>query len=301
MNRHQRTLVALSDSPTDQGLVRYAQLQAKLGFARHYHFVHVRTPAQIAGDARPESQILRTMEELVGEHFGSANSRVTTSCHVLTGVRVDQLLEFISAQRCDLVLLGHRKDRSGQRSLARRLAMIAPSSVWMVPEGAPLTLSEIMAPTDLSDHSADSVHVAADIAKGAGLKRCVVTHIFSDPAIIRYDEHDDEVRKNEQAAFDKFIGPIDCQGIDMQPYFMEGYNIAHTILHAAKEYGSDLLVMSTRGRSRAASILLGSVTSQVMTESPIAILAVKHFGAMMNLFQALKESRIWTQNDPKTN
>ena len=301
MIRHQRTLVALSATPTDRALVSYARLLAKMGFARHYHFVHVRTPAQIVDDPQQDSQIFRMCENLVGELFGNPRPEVSASCHVLVGVRVDQLIEFISAQCCDLVLLGHRKDRSGQRSLARRLAMIAPCSVWMVPEGAPLSIAEIMAPADLSDHSADGVQVAASIARAARLPRCVVTHVFSDPSIIRYDEHDEEICNNKQAAFAKFIAPIDRHGVEMEPFFMEGNNVARTILHAAERYASDLLVMSTRGRSRAASILLGSVTSQVMTESPIAVLAVKHFGAMMNLFQALKESQFWSQRDPKTN
>ncbi len=301
MNRNQRTLVALSGTEADRALVRYARLLAERGFARHYHFLHVRTPAQIAGDPQQDREIMRSCENAVDELFGQPRPDVTFSCHVIVGVRVDQLIDFIASQRCDMVLLGHRKDRSGQRSLARRLAMVAPCSVWMVPEGAPITISEVMAPSDLSDHSADSVHVAAAIAKGAGLSRCVVTHVFSDPSVIRYDDHDSEIRNNEQKAFEKFIAPIDCHGIDMQPFFLEGNNIAGTILHAAQRYATDLLVMSTRGRSRAASILLGSVTSQVMTEAPIAVLAVKHFGAMMNLFQALKESHIWTQPDTKTN
>lgn len=301
MNRHQRTLVALSATPTDQALVGYARMLASLGFARHYHFAHIRTPAQSAGEAPANSCLLHECEKLVDEQFGQPRPDVSSSCHVQEGVRVDSLIEFISEQRCDLVLLGHRKNRSGQRSLARRLAMIAPCSVLMVPEGAPQSISEVMAPVDFSDHSADSVQVAAAIARAAGLRRCVVTHVFSDPSIIRYDEHTDEIRRSEQAAFEKFIAPVDCHNLEMAPYFLEGNDVAHTILHAAERYRSDLLVMSTRGRSRAASILLGSVTSQVMTESPIAVLAVKHFGAMMNLFQALKESHFWTQRDPKTN
>lgn len=301
MYRHQRTLVALSGTPTDRAVVSYARLFAALGFTRHFHFVHVRTPSQIVGDSRDEASVLRACKELVGEVFTGPLPNVSTSCHVLVGVRVDQLIEFIVNQQCDMAVLGHRKARSGQRSLARRLAMIASCSVLMVPEGAPIAISEVMAPVDFSDHSADSAQVAAAIAQAAGLRRCVVTHVFSDPSVIRYDDHTDEIRRNEQAAFDEFIAPLDRHGVQLRPYILEGNNVAGTILHAAKQRSTDLLVMSTRGRSRAASTLLGSVTNQVMIESPIAVLVVKHFGAMMNLFQALQERRFWTHEGPKTN
>ncbi|MBM3994726.1 MAG: universal stress protein [Planctomycetes bacterium] len=300
MNRHQRTLVALSATPADRAVVSYARLFASLGFARHYHFVHVRTP-DAASESKKAADVLRECEALVAEVFGKPNDDVSSSCHVLTGERLDELIEFITAQRCDMVLMGHRKESSGLGSLALRLVMIGPCSVLMIPEGAPVAISEIMAPADFSDHSADSVQVAACIAQAAQIPRCVVTHVFSDPAILRYEEHTAAIRRNEQAAFDRFIEPINSHGVEMVPYFLEGNNVAGTILYAAERYGSNLLVMNTRGRSRAASILLGSVTSQVMTESPIAVLAVKHFGAMMNLFQALKESMFWTQPDLKTN
>lgn len=301
MYRHQRTLVALSGTAADRAVVRYARLFASLGFTRHFHFVHVRTPSQIVSDPQDEASVLRMCESLVREAFDPPLPNVSTSCHVLVGVRVDQLLEFITNQRCDMAILGHRKARSGQRSLARRLAMIAPCSVLMVPEGAPVSITEIMAPVDFSDHSADSVEVAAAVAKAAGLRRCVVTHVYSDPAVIRYDDHDAEVRRNERAAFREFFTPIDRQGVEMTPHFLEGNNVAGTILHAAKQFSVDLLVMSTRGRSRAAAILLGSVTNQVIIESPVAVMAVKHFGSMMNLFGALKEGRFWTHPGPKTN
>jgi hypothetical protein len=35
---------------------------------------------------------------------------------VLEGVRVDKVIEFITTERCELALVGHRKSRSGQRS-----------------------------------------------------------------------------------------------------------------------------------------------------------------------------------------
>jgi nucleotide-binding universal stress UspA family protein len=87
----------------------------------------------------------------------------------------------------------------------------------------------------------------------------------------------------------------------IEPIFAEGNNIAGTILYTAEQRGADLLVMNTRGRSPAAAILLGSVVTQGIVETKVAILVVKHFGAMMNLFQALQQSQFWARHNPKTN
>ena len=45
--------------------------------------------------------------------------------------------------------------------------------------------------------------------------------------------------------------------------------------------------MGTRGRSRSAAILLGSVTEETIIETGLPLLAVKHFGARMGVLQAL--------------
>ena len=71
------------------------------------------------------------------------------------------------------------------------------------------------------------------------------------------------------------------------PIFREGINVAHTIHRVAREQNVDLKVMATRGRSRSATILLGSVTEGVIIEARTPVLVVKHFGARLSLLQVL--------------
>src|SRR6185369_999220 len=112
--------------------------------------------------------------------------------HVARGVRLDQLLGLAAKHERDLIVLGHRKQRSGRRSLARRLAMLAPSSVWLVPQDSLTQIRSILVPTDFSSHSADSLSVAAAIARAVGLSECRAAHVFFDPSTVRYDEHFDD-------------------------------------------------------------------------------------------------------------
>ena len=118
--------------------------------------------------------------------------------------------------------------------------MVAPASVWLIPEGSPSKIEEILVPIDFSDHSADALAVAANIARllRAGTIRAV--HVFFDPSTIRYDEHVEEIRGQEEAAFARFIKPIDRQGVEVEPVFIEGTRTAHDILNLADRSGTDL-------------------------------------------------------------
>lgn len=301
MHRNQRTLIAISGAFSDRRLVEYAARFAELGFARHYHLVHVRTASQAVDMSRQKNELMEYMEELLNNHFKCDRAATSASCHVLEGDRIDKLIEFGIDQRCDLTILGHRTERTGERRMARRLALVGPGSVLMLPELASPTISSIMVPVDFSEHSADSVRVAASIAKAAGVAECILTHIYSDTSSIHFDEHKIGLEREERNHFSEFISKIENHGVKLTPYLLEGNKIAESIVYAALEHKSDLIVINTRGRNTAASILLGSVTSQVLIQSPVAVLAVKHFGSMLNLFQVLRENQFWTNRGPKTN
>jgi SulP family sulfate permease len=301
MIQFQRITVPLSLSESDAGLLRYAALVSDLGITSEIRCVHILTPARAESTADTPGDVQRRMEAEVALHFGAAAEDVAVSCHVVEGNRVDRLVEFSIEHRADLILLGHRKSRTGRRSLAQRLAMVTPCSVWLVPEGSADRITRIMAPVDFSDHSADSLGVATALARLVGLDACEALHVHFDPSTVRYDEQVEANRGLEKAAFSAFLGDVNTHGVDIDPTFMESSQPAEAILRRAALTQTDLIVMSTRGRSVAAAILLGSETAQVMVEATAPVLAVKHFGAHLNLFEALRASKFWARPNLKTN
>lgn len=304
MNRNQRYMIALANTEHDAPLLRYASQLARLHLGREFRFVHVTRSGAHAGEVHALPQEDEATVRLAGEverHFGTPPEGVVTSCHLLGGERVDALLEFATRSRSDVIMLGHRHERSGQRSLARRMAMLSPSSVWLVPEGAPGEIRRVLAPVDFSDHSADALAVAASLASAVHAERCLGLHVYFDDTLLPTPEHVATVRAGKEAAFHQFLARANTPGFKVETRLEEGPFPSRTILRVAREEAADLIVMNTRGRSRAAAVLLGSVTTQVMVESPVAILAVKHFGAAMGLFQVLKEHQFWQPPPPRSN
>lgn len=300
--RFNNVTVPLAMTDEDAELLHYAANLARRQIAEQFTFVHVIPPQQQPIQPKQEAAIKQRIRDEVDKYFDTPVEGLTLNSHVMSGAsRLDKLIEYTVTANSDLILLGHRKGRSGQRSLGRRLAMITKASVWMIPEGTARDIKRIVAPVDFSKASADSLSQATALAKLHGLSEVTALHVYFDSSTIRYEEHVDEVKWHEQHVFEEFVASIETHGISIKPEFIESSVPANAILRKAKELEADLIVMSTRGRSNAATILLGSATSQTMMDSPIPIIAVKHVGDHLNLLDALIASRFWDRPDPKTN
>jgi nucleotide-binding universal stress UspA family protein len=161
----------------------------------------------------------------------------------------------------------------------------------MVPEGSPPTLGRLLVPVDFSDHAADTMRVATSLAQRHGMQEVLALHVYFNQARATFDEYEQILRGKEEEAFRQFMGPINCHGVEVKPVFEEGADVAHTIGHVAERERADLIVMATRGRSRSAAILLGSVTEDVILQAQVPLLVVKHFGARLGVLQALLDRR----------
>lgn len=295
MHRFRRLAVGLSRNESDAPLIRYAAMVCRLGTVEEVSFIHVLSRAaaplpMVVDHAGVQQELLRSVQE----QFSPAPPAVRVTCDVLDGPLTDQLLGYTAQQQIDLLLVGHGRSHSGRRALARRLAMKAPCSVWMVPEDSPPALSKILVPVDFSEHSADTMRVACSMAKLSGATHCYALHVYFNEAVVTYEGYDAVLRGEEEEAWRKFIAPIDCQGVALTPLFEESAQVANAIGRIAEREGVDLIVMGTRGRSRSASILLGSVTEDMIIDTQVPLLAVKHFGARMGVLQALLDRKfLW--------
>ena len=292
-------LVGLTATKADEELLEYARLLSGLTQRLRFRFVHVLGVHSDAGDRAPRvtaSEAFDTISVSVSRFFPETSRDTTVSCHVVEGPRIDRLLEFAVLERSDLILVGHRPGRTGRRSMTRRLAMKGPCSVWVVPAGAPLTISRVMAAVDFSAHSAEALSAATGVCSGARLDRCTSLTIYFNDLTIGWSKLNEEIIRTQRAEWLRFLHPLELHGITVEPVFEEGYGVAGTILAAARRQGADLIVMGTRGRSPSAAVLLGSESEQVIMETRVPVLIVKPVGEREGLLQALLSGKLRTEH-----
>ena len=290
MAPYRKAVLAVPLTDASSGLTDYTAALCRAGIVEAVEVVHV------VPESAPEmSRTIGDLKHAVGDRLQPYRA----SYHVLVGDRTDQILRFSAQHETDLVLLGHRRSHNPRRSLARRLAMKAPCSVWLVPDGSPATISRIIAPVDLSDHSADALREAISIAAAGGVREVTALHVYFDTTVVTYGESAARARSDDRSDLVRFLEEVVDKRVQVVPESVEAPNVAHAIHRLAGERAADLIVMGTRGRSRAASVLLGSETEQALIETNIPIVAVKHFGASRTLLDVLFNRTTWQGDEPR--
>jgi nucleotide-binding universal stress UspA family protein len=300
MQRYQRLMVGLTCPEADGDLIRYAAMIARLDTTREIRFVHVLPMSGNCPIPADYESARARVESAVQPHCADTSGTLQVTCDVLTGPLTDRLLTHVAESHVDLLFVGEHRGPADQRALVRRLAMKAPCSVWFVPDGCRASFHRLLVPIDFSDHSAESLRVAASMARLQGRGECLALHVYFNEAAITYEEYDLVLRGQEEHAYRKFVAPVNCQGVKVRPVFEEGPRVSHVIGQVAAEQHADLIVMGTRGRSRSAAILLGSVTEDVIRETRWPLLAVKHFGARLGVVQALLDRNFWHKGAVRT-
>jgi MFS superfamily sulfate permease-like transporter/nucleotide-binding universal stress UspA family protein len=294
--RFVRVLVPLALDQHDDYLLSYVAHLMKSGMAGYPYFIFVET-AHTRAHLHPGFDPDREIKQSVLQAFGSLEN---ASYQIVKGQsRLDSLVDYVFKNKIDLVVLGHQDHGNSHHSLAQRLAMLCGCSVWMVPENFESRIQRIIAPIDFSLVSADSLTQAAAIAAQYKVPEILAIHVYADESVIRYEEHELIKRGEEQAHFAELLQSVDTHGVRIKPLFIESIRAAEEILREAENYQADLVVISTRGHSKAASILLGSVTSSVMSDAKIPVLAIKHYGAHLSLWQTLLSSHLLNKAEAK--
>lgn len=306
MTGFEQVVVGIGTPDGDAELIAYAAMLARLGGSREVHFAHVAAPTA------PAAAIRSRMRAQVDPRFEGTG--VATSCDVLHGSLTDRLLAYVTERQADLVIIGAKKHKLGAR-----LAMVAPCSVAVVPNHAPATLSHLLVAFDFSDAAARTLGWATGLVAADPTIRCTALHVMTHESTELFADQEDEAEQAETMR--AILADSNRHGVTVEPRLaavcrrtrddgdhdafalpsaVQAIDVAQTILAEAKKYGADCLALSTRGRSRSAAILLGSVTEEVIERSPIPLLVGKQSGENLGLASILL-GRAGRQSGLKTN
>lgn len=293
------TLVAALASPADdKAVIEFASLLARLGCAKELRFVHIVDLRQREPAA---AEIREQLHAVVAARFDAA-ARV--ECDVLRGPVTDRLLAHVTEIEADLVIVGGKR-----RVLGARIAMAGPCSVAVVPETAPARISHIAIAIDFSDAASETLEWATSLAANGPI-RCTAVHVLTHESVdlfAREFAHEEEEEAVQAETMRRIVAWSDRHGVPVEsklvginpsvsingkqrfilPSSIEAVDVATTILAEAAQMGADCVVLSTRGRSASASILLGSVAEKIIQEAGVPLLVHKHCGARLGLVQIL--------------
>lgn len=146
-----------------------------------------------------------------------------------------------------------------------------------------LRLTQILAPTDFSEHSNYALRHAAELARTFGAKLVLLhvvpnealesiskAHIPPHPVDRVYEDLGQEIR--EQYA--KHVPPGVRKTLETEILVLPGVPSLE-IVRTARLKGVDLIMMATHGRTGLSHALVGSVTERVVRKAPCPVLSIR--------------------------
>ena len=279
----------------DETLLAYvASLHRRARGSFRVRLLHALPPADAAalgtGVGQSMAGAVERLEELRRRHFDAG---AVVDWRVQSGAAIDIVLGAAAGWGADVLAVGHRTSARGRRSFSRRLAMKAPGSVLMVPEGSAPETQRIVVGIDLSIHSAHALGMATRIASSLGLPGVVALHAHT-PGVLPLGD----IERGELArTVERFMAPLELHGRRVDTVVIAESGAPATALVAAASQPGDLIVMGTRGHSPAAATLLGSESEHVLADAKGPVLVTKERGRRIGLLRALLDRDIHTEDE----
>tara|TARA_R110002072_G_scaffold79141_5_gene182908 strand:- start:262 stop:822 length:561 start_codon:yes stop_codon:yes gene_type:complete len=137
-------------------------------------------------------------------------------------------------------------------------------------------IKKILVPLDGSEHAASVLELVARLARSLGAEVVLFRAAWVDPTnnMLAYAREADALRAGLKAELEGLAEPLRRDGLTVTSRVALDYP-AEAILKATELSGSDLIAMTTHGRSGLKRWLLGSVAEKVLRASPCPVLLVR--------------------------
>ena len=303
MKRYDGILVCIDQSERDSHMLAYVEAIARLAESKEIHLLHVsedKTSDSDEPSQQPPGAGEITEEEmhaLATEHFKPPGTHECL-CEVVKGTPLLEVLRFAADKDIDLIVIGRHygeaAEAEGEAILARRITRKATCSVLVLPEEHHQVKADmILVPVRDSECSANALDVACSIAAAtnAAVTAFNVYQVHTGYSRVgtTLEEHQTLLETAAQRECDLLLKRVNAGSVDVQCRCapdLRGKPVP-VILEALGDVSADLVVIGARGRTGAAGVLLGTITEQLIRESPVPVLAVKKKGECLGIVRAL--------------
>ena len=141
----------------------------------------------------------------------------------------------------------------------------------------------ILIPTDGSELAEHAVTSGLSLAKSVGAKVSVivveepfnwfsVSEIQTRQITEEAAKHTEQIKKHATSVLNRAANAAKQAGVSCNTIQVENVQPYQAIIAAAKDKGCDLIVMASHGRSGLSAVLLGSMTTKVLTHTKTPVL-----------------------------
>jgi nucleotide-binding universal stress UspA family protein len=304
MEKIKRVLVAVDLTEMDERLVRFVHTLSKNIKLEKIYFFNVmknmEVPEKVAEkypdlmapmDEAATREIQYTVDNALEEKINADYEIKVEAGHL-----AEQIMKWAKIKEVDLIMMGRKSTLKGHGIVSGKVVRMAPCSVLFVPENLPNRLEKILVPIDYSDSSKLALEFSQMIAsKNEGVKLTCL-NIFDVPTGYSYsgksyDEFAEIMKKNSKDTFKEFISKYDKKDVEIDVKFVidEKGNIAEKIYNFAVKENPSVLAIGSRGRTKAAAMLIGSIAEKLIKiNTKIPMIVVKHKNQNMDFIDALK-------------
>lgn len=140
-------------------------------------------------------------------------------------------------------------------------------------------MTNIVVACDGSEHAQKALGWARELARSVPEPVLHLVHAYHVPVPIsegmalEYARTLQEVREEGQELLDRMAASL--EGVSVRTHLRQGA-AAPAVLSVAHEVGADLIAMGSRGLGRAASLFLGSVSTEVVHHARVPVLVARH-------------------------
>lgn len=206
---------------------------------------------------------------------------------------LETLLRWAKIKDVDLIIMGRKEKLEGSGSLAKGVAKKAPCSILLLQERRdPGLPKKIMIPSDFSDHTDMIYNFGERISEELGAE-LIPVHLYEVPHGYSktgksFEEFAQIMKENAKEDFKRFIQKHNHKELECHFILSDGERQGKALLEEAERLDVDMILLGSRGKTKSAAILLGSVAEKlVLVNNIFPMLIFKKKGETMGFFEAL--------------
>ena len=299
-------LVGLDLTDIDETLIDHVIMMSQKTELQKVYFINIQKSLELPEEVKKKHPGLlapkdEQIKKIIIDNINSSpvgRLKADYEIKILEGPTTEVLLKWTNIKEVDLLVLGKKLSFESSGIAPGKIAMSVPCSVFFIPEVMPVDPNAFLVPVDFSDSSKNALEQAIRVSQvyvGSEIK-CV--HFYEVPSGYHtsgksFEEFAGIMKANAEKEFAKFIESMDVkkQSIHCEFILNKSESVASQIFKYALREGVSGIIIGSKGRTMAASLVLGSVAEKlrdINTHLPLYI--AKEKNKNMGLFEALFNS-----------